>query len=768
MQRIRIGFVSCLFLAAISIAQAFAADSPEIDGSQLISQGIAFRQQGDFQQSIDLLTEVRRSSPSGEIQARAAGELGISLLEVHRYELSDAQLQHAHAHFKGTERARYAIYLGNLALIRKQIETARTYYREARELAGEDANIRLSVGLNLARLAPQSDRLGLLASLSMQLGKADHVEAADLARYHLNLGNQARQLGADGLPLAYQHLEQSRKLALGMENKRPLVDALDALAQLYEEHGRGRDALTLTRQAIQLGQSLDQGSVADLLINLEWRQGRLFRAEGAASQALAAYQRAVSLVESVRQDIPIEYEDGRSSFRETLEPIYLGYADLMLQRLERQVPEVRAQHLRQVVDTIELIKQAEMQDFLGDRCSVEAVQGGGASGVPAGTAVLYPLILPDRVELLLETSSGIVRETTPVNSTSLRSTSSTLAESLRNGLPDYMSPSRKLYDWLLKPFEGALDAQQIHSLVIVPDGVLRLVPMGALYDGKQYVIEKYAVSMVTGMSMTNTAGPTGRRVASLVVGMSEPGPVVEKLRQAEIKQVLNPNSVTVETSRGVTHNRTLRSARLRSLDALAGAQRTTRSTADALREAYALPGVKFEVEELTRVLNGTSMLNAAFTVSGFRQEVAAGEYRIVHIASHGVFGGSADASYILAYDDLLTLDSLQSLLQSERFRKNPIELLSLSACETAEGDDRSPLGISGAAMKARAKSVLGTLWPVEDTAARNVMEKFYGGLAVTHLSKAEALRQAQIELIHNDDFKHPFFWAPFVLIGNWQ
>jgi CHAT domain-containing protein len=107
------------------------------------------------------------------------------------------------------------------------------------------------------------------------------------------------------------------------------------------------------------------------------------------------------------------------------------------------------------------------------------------------------------------------------------------------------------------------------------------------------------------------------------------------------------------------------------------------------------------------------------------------------------------------------------MLKSDHFRKNPIELLSLSACETAEGDERSPLGISGAAMKARAKSVLGSLWPVDDDAARKTMEKFYQGLATRQLTKTEALRQAQIELLHKDEFSHPLFWAPFVLIGNW-
>jgi len=162
------------------------------------------------------------------------------------------------------------------------------------------------------------------------------------------------------------------------------------------------------------------------------------------------------------------------------------------------------------------------------------------------------------------------------------------------------------------------------------------------------------------------------------------------------------------------------------------------------------------------------MLDEAFTARAFQGEAGSGDYRIVHIASHGVFGGSADTSFIMAYDDVLSMRDLQSLLHGERFRRKPMELLTLSACQSAEGDDRSPLGISGAAVKARAKSVLGTLWPVEDDAARTVMERFYRLLAGGAASKVKALQAAQVETMRERRFEHPFFWAPFVLIGNWQ
>ncbi len=157
-----------------------------------------------------------------------------------------------------------------------------------------------------------------------------------------------------------------------------------------------------------------------------------------------------------------------------------------------------------------------------------------------------------------------------------------------------------------------------------------------------------------------------------------------------------------------------------------------------------------------------------FTTGRLHDEFDKGKYRIAHLATHGYFGSTGDQSYLMAYDDIVTMNGLQKLLQLGGAKKNPIELLTLSACETAEGDDRSPLGIAGAAIKAKAKSVLGTLWPVSDDAAQQVMTLFYSALVRDGVSKADALRRAQVALIGNPDLDHPFYWAPFIIIGNWR
>jgi CHAT domain-containing protein/tetratricopeptide (TPR) repeat protein len=756
-----------MLLACVS---ALGGESPDLASNWQvrIGEAIALRDQGELRQAIDVLNIVRRQTTVDESRFLAVGELGIVLLLAHQYDPAEQALRQAYDFFADERRSHYAFHLGNLYLLRQDLTLADAYHRTAIELATDQEEVRLLARLNRLRFIPREQRpteLHALSSALMVLGKSTRY-----ARHHLNLGDSARQ--AQLTELAWRHLDVARRLADSLQSLHMQLEVIDALAQLYEDQGRADDAWRLTERGLVLGRTPGRSAHTDLMINLEWRAARLLRTAGQDSAALAAYLRAVELIELVRPDIPIDYEDGRSSFRATLEPIFLGYADLMLRQTETAPPAAVQDQLRTILETIELIKQAEMQDFLGDRCAVEAVQGGSVRKLLPGTAVLYPLLLPDRLELLLETSTHIVRQTQQVESNRVRQTATLFAATLRNGSDNFKADAQQLHRWLLAPVEEALVQNKITTLIVVPDGVLRLLPFGALFDGKQFAIEKYAISTTTGLSMTSLTPPTGDRIIALMAGVSEPGAVVEKLSDSMAAQILEPDapSVVAVEARGLASTRAtraIRSATLRSDAKPAGASRSPQQM-ERLKDQLALPGVKDEIEALARVLAGPKLLNADFTISRFRSETESGGYQILHIASHGVFGGSAESSFIMAHDDILTMNGLQSLLRAETLIKNPIELLSLSACQTAEGNDRSPLGLSGAAIKARAKSVLGTLWSVEDMAAKNIMERFYTGIVKARQSKAEALRQAQLSLLHSSESAHPFFWAPFVLIGNWQ
>jgi len=186
----------------------------------------------------------------------------------------------------------------------------------------------------------------------------------------------------------------------------------------------------------------------------------------------------------------------------------------------------------------------------------------------------------------------------------------------------------------------------------------------------------------------------------------------------------------------------------------------------ALQDSLALPGVVDEINALSSIMSSSILLDDEFQLARFKNEIKGA--RIIHIASHAVFSGEPESSYILAHDKILDMNEIDSLFKAESFNQYPVELLTLSACQTAEGDDRSPLGLAGVALQSGARSVMGSLWPISDIAAKTLFPLFYQQLTDKKLSKAKSLQQAQIALINSKELNHPFFWAPFIMVGNWM
>jgi CHAT domain-containing protein len=137
------------------------------------------------------------------------------------------------------------------------------------------------------------------------------------------------------------------------------------------------------------------------------------------------------------------------------------------------------------------------------------------------------------------------------------------------------------------------------------------------------------------------------------------------------------------------------------------------------------------------------------------------------VASHGEFSRDASQTFLLAFKDKITMDRLDQLIGLFRFRDNPLELLTLSACDTAAGDDRAALGLAGVAIKAGARSAVATLWNVNDEASADLVAEFYREIKIPARSRAAALQRAQLKIISDPRFDHPGFWSAFILINNW-
>lgn len=758
-----------LLFAALGIAFPLKA----ADFSDTLKQGLECQKQGLLNQAVVKLEKAKLVAQSADEQTQISGALGRTYYQFHQYELAKPLLEKAYQNSGGLQKADYANLLGNLHNNQHENKQAKTYYTQAAQLAKGDAILTMKVALNLARNLDAAKHLETLQKLSNQLdGISDVSERAGLS---LSLGEQAKALGKDGLSLAYDSFEKARLLSTNENLPRIQTEALDALASLYEDSKRIDDALRLTREAIALMQA-NEGR--DILFNLEWRQGRLLRQNGQIEAAISAYQRAVEHIEAIRQDIPVDYQNGRSSFRETLEPVYLGLADLLLEQAKK-TPNDNQQLLKKARDTVELIKQTELEDFLGSRCTVESARQ-QIEQLDNKTAIVYPIILPQRLEIIVSTQKGLTQFTVPVDGVTLKTQVQKMARNLRNRLPATMAT--KLYGWLITPTEDLLKAQGIETLVFVPDGALRLVPMSALYDGKQFLIEKYAVATSPGLTLFDPRPLQHKDLKTLLLGMSNPGAVVEKLPAKVIGGFLDvggeesaasgsaPAEKRELTASDNTRNISDKSRTLRELVKLnnGNLEQAMRTPAfiEGMKDQLKLPGVKQEVMTLSQQsIGNTLLLDEGFTLEHFKEEVKHAPFSIVHIASHGIFGSKAENSFLMAYDDLLHIDDLEILLRAEKFKKNPLELLTLSACQTAEGDDRAPLGFTGVALKANARSAMGTLWPISDEAAFTLMTQFYKN--INTMSKVKALQQAQLSLINRPEMRNPFYWSPFILVGNW-
>ena len=192
----------------------------------------------------------------------------------------------------------------------------------------------------------------------------------------------------------------------------------------------------------------------------------------------------------------------------------------------------------------------------------------------------------------------------------------------------------------------------------------------------------------------------------------------------------------------------------------------------ASQQFTSLAHVTNELKSIQQISQNKILLNSQFTEQNLRERLNTTGASIVHLATHGQFSSNPDNTFLLLWQKLLTIKDFSNLLQSrQRAISNPIDLLVLSACETARGDKLATLGLAGTAVRTGAISTLATLWQVDDYSTAALMHNFYRQLAQTgQLNKAEALRRAQLQLWKNQqqDWQVPFFWSGYVLIGNWQ
>lgn len=703
--------------------------------SDPINQAIALRNQGFYPKALSLLqAEVaaltQAPEPDLERQIIVLRQLGITQQLLAQHQESQASLDQSlalalklesqalrEAHISATR-----LILGNLARAKNDNKTARWQYQQALTgtsgLPFQDQIMANWLALELAEEnGPVAQKLLSELIPNLQAHQVEHSPNDQKLESRLNLvATLLRHQQLEQLTRAMAFLESNLAQARLGQDEMAIAYALSHLGQAYEQRQQWDKAQQFSQSALQVAQA-QQDKFQEY--QFAWQLGRITRARWIESdqsqqdwmeQSEKAYQLALAALQQLRLDVATTVSPVlQFSFRQQVEPVYREYVDLLLSIPADEDSITKPAQLKQAIGSIEALRIAELENFLHDGCLETAPQA--ADQLDTNAAVIYPIVLKDRLEVIVSYQGKLRHHQADVSAQALTQT----VQSFRDGLVtrsnrSYKQPGQQLYNWLMAPIIEELKADGITTLVVVPDAPLQTTPLGALWNGDQFLIEQFSVVTAPSLQLLPSQAPVSANPEAFVAGISQ-----------------------------------------------------------AHRGLAPLDNVEQELDAVQQHFPGKRLVNEAFTVDAFGQALLETQSPIVHIATHGQFSSDAAETFLLAWDDEIDIDEFQQLLERrEQGTASPIELLVLSACETAVGDQAATLGLAGMAIRSGARSTLASLWSVEDEATAFLMEKFYEQLYLPSVDKAESVQQAQIAMLQDPIYQHPYYWSAFTLMGNWQ
>ena len=714
---------------------AQAGDEAGMTGS-LINQVQALQTLGLYRQASKTLTQVEQTlqnQPDSFIKVTGLRSLGNALRMVGDLDQSRQVLEQSLAvaqQLKSpSDISAILLSLGNTARAQQDTKAALAFYQQA-ATASTSPILRNQAQLNQlsllldtqqlraaqalwSQIQPQLDCTGSIETCPYPPSRTAVYAGINLAQSLIRL-KQSSNVSSPSWTEIGQLLASAVQQAKSIKDQRAQAYALGHLGGLYEQTQQLSIAQDLTEKALLIAQA---NNAPDIAYRWQWQLGRLLKATGNKKEAIAVYTETIKTLQSLRSDLVAINPEIQFSFRDEVEPIYRQLVDLLLQSPPNQggiEGEPSQQNLIQARAAIESLQLAELENFFRAAClEGKAVQIDQVIDQDDPTAAaIYPIILADRLEVILKLPQQPLRHyKIPVDQGDVERILKQLREQLTKPytLLEIQPLSKQVYDWLIRPAEADLAKSRVKTLVFVLDGSLRNIPMAALYDGQQYLVQKYAVALTPGLQLLSPKSLERGQLKALTAGVSEARPGFS-----------------------------------------------------------ALSNVALELDEINSEVPSTRLLNEEFTITAFQNKINSLPFPVVHLATNGQFSSKADDTFILTWDSRLNAKELDTLLRvTDQSRPNAIELLVLSACQTATGDKRAALGLAGVAVRAGARSTLASLWSIDDKSSALLMSQFYRELVRTKVSKAEALRLAQLSLLQNPRYQHPRYWAPFVLVGNW-
>ncbi|MEG3967226.1 tetratricopeptide repeat protein [Microcoleus sp. T2B6] len=636
-----------------------------------------------------------------------------------------------------------------------------------------------------------------------------------------NLGVVYQQLGQ--YSQAIDVLKQSLSIFQNLGNRKDLGDTLDSLGTVHQRIGQYSQALQLYQESLAIrkevgdrpGERITLSNIADVIFK-----------QNQPELAIIFYKESVNVTESIRIQLRSLPAEKQRSYTTTVADTYRRLADILLQQdrvleaqqvldllkiqeiedylrsvrgneqtaqgipltpqeqqirnrhneilnreiqlgrklaeLEKITPANRTSEQQQEIANLRQMQQemrGTFNEFINspeivailqqlsprvqtvNLAQLNMMRGDVLQRLEKKAVLIQPLILEDRLELVITTADAPpFRRTVTVKKQEVNQAIVEFRMALEDPKSDATIPAKKLYNWLIKPLEHDLTEAQAKSIIYAPDGQLRYIPLAALYDGKQWLGQRFVINNITAMSLTKFNVETAAK-PRILAGAFAAG-------RYNIKRGSTPFGFS------------------------------------------GLPFAGLEVENLAAMMPGTTkLIDREFNRATMIPRLP--DYNIIHLATHAMFvTGKPEDSFILLGDGgLITLPDIQTLNLLN------VDLVVLSACQTGIGgklgNGEEILGFGYQIQETGAKAAIASLWKVDDGGTQALMVAFYTAL-LSGNKKAEALQKAQIALITGDDsvlgpsanlsilaqtrsglkrsvasrLHHPYYWAPFILIGN--
>ena len=517
-------------------------------------------------------------------------------------------------------------------------------------------------------------------------------------------------------------------------NQRLESYAIGYLGKLYEALARHypaseqeiitrlvQNAQRQTQKALYLTQP---NPAPDIAYQWQWQLGRVLNAQGDINGAIAAYRESVKTLERVRGSLLTINSDVQFSFRDNVEPLYRELIDILLTKAPRENANLPTENsLHEVIELFGSLQLAELKNFL--QCNASLSDNPDlSSAVYQKTAFIHAILLKDRLAVISvlpgQSVLMLYHETSGWSQSEIESYLKNLQIALADRFsrnPDLLQPLETLHEWLIKPFEQSFISHSVETLIFVLDGSLRNIPMAALYDGEQHLMGRYATAISPNLTLFEPKLPahglnvfTGGIGKGQTIGTMLPFvPILEA--EKELKEI-----------------------------------------------AIAKGKPVFEVKV------SSPLLNEEFTKPQIEQSLKSGRFSAIHLKTHGEFSSNPSGTFIVGFGELIKGKDLADLIRVAGNAEGAIELLILSACQTAQGDNRAILGLAGIAVRAGARGTISTFWEAQDSPNTKLMVTFYDQLRAG-VTKAKALQVAQKTL--SQEYEAINVWAPYTLVGNW-